>query len=90
VGVYPQGVNKWGVHDGAGNVWEWTRSLYQPYPYVAEDGCEDQGAEGNRVLRGGSWDFDRGYARCAYRYGLVPDLFDYNLGFRVVVSLVRG
>jgi len=91
VGVYPQGVNKWGVHDGAGNVWEWTRSLYQPYPYVAEDGREDPEAEGYRVLRGGSWSNNRRNARCAYRFRNVPvDVFLINIGVRVVVSLVRG
>ncbi len=88
VGVYPRGVNALGMHDAAGNVWEWTRSLYQPYPYNPEDGREALDAEGYRVTRGGSWlNFERS-ARCAYRDRYYPDYFNLDFGVRVVVSLV--
>jgi formylglycine-generating enzyme required for sulfatase activity len=89
VDVYPQGRTPEGLADMAGNVWEWTRSFYQTYPYDSEDGREALEAEGYRVLRGGSWDLVRRYARCASRLRLVPDDFNSNFGFRVVVSLVR-
>jgi len=36
------------------------------------------------VLRGGSWDFDLDYARCAYRDDGDPGDRFFNLGFRVV------
>jgi formylglycine-generating enzyme required for sulfatase activity len=39
-------------------------------------------------LRGGSWSFNQRSARCALRLRLVPDDFDDDVGFRVVVSLV--
>jgi len=56
VGRYsPQGDSLYGCVDMAGNVWEWTRSVYKGYPYDPEDGREDPKAEGNRALRGGSW-----------------------------------
>ena len=64
---YPQGASPYGLLDMAGNVWEWTRSLYKPYPYDPQDGREDLGATGPRVVRGGSWYHDVSYARCAYR-----------------------
>jgi formylglycine-generating enzyme required for sulfatase activity len=87
VGVYPAGATPEGVHDLSGNVWEWTASLYQPYPYRAEDGRNEPEAEGPRVVRGGSWhDVQRG-ARCAVRYWDGPVNFSTYFGFRVVASL---
>jgi iron(II)-dependent oxidoreductase len=38
----------------AGQVWEWTTSLYKPYPYDAQDGREDLTTAVSRVARGGS------------------------------------
>jgi formylglycine-generating enzyme required for sulfatase activity len=91
VGIYPDGATPEGIHDLAGNVWEWTGSRYRPYPYRADDGREDLEGEGPWVVRGGSWDDDQRLARCACRVGLVPDYWNYSLGFRVVVSLaLRG
>jgi formylglycine-generating enzyme required for sulfatase activity len=84
VGVYPQGVNSVGLWDGAGNVWEWTAPLFEPYPYQAEDGREDPSESGRRVLRGGSWVTLRRDARCAYRNDAHPDDFYNTVGFRVV------
>ena len=38
----------------AGQVWQWTTSLYKPYPYDAQDGREDLTVAGSRVARGSS------------------------------------
>jgi formylglycine-generating enzyme required for sulfatase activity len=74
----------------AGNVWEWTRSLFEHYPYDAGDGREDVEAVGARVVRGGSFYFLRDLARCAFR----DWYYDYNVsgngGFRVCVSPSRS
>ena len=89
VGVYPRGRTPDQIADMAGNVWEWTRSVYDAYPYDPADGREALDAEGYRVLRGGSWFNNRRYARCASRGGSIPADFGSSLGFRVVVSLGR-
>jgi formylglycine-generating enzyme required for sulfatase activity len=82
VGSYAGGASPFGVHDLAGNVWEWTSTLYKPYPYSATDGREDATASGARVFRGGAWDNAPFYLRSASRLRVVPsDQFNY-LGFR--------
>jgi formylglycine-generating enzyme required for sulfatase activity len=52
---YPNSISPYGAYDMAGNVWEWVSSLYEPYPYDANDGREDMNSLDERVLRGGSW-----------------------------------
>ena len=87
VGKYStKGDSPYGCADMAGNVWEWTRSKYEPYPYRAEDGREEDDDSARRVVRGGSWASTIGYARCAVRFRRHPvNGIDDNLGFRVVV-----
>jgi formylglycine-generating enzyme required for sulfatase activity len=72
-----------GAEDQAGNVWDWTSSLYLPYPYEAQK-AEDVESDGERTLRCGSWFNNRWLVRCAYRYWNVPDNFDDSIGFRLV------
>ncbi|MBL8425263.1 MAG: SUMF1/EgtB/PvdO family nonheme iron enzyme [Candidatus Accumulibacter phosphatis] len=86
VGCFP--ANGFGLCDMAGNVWEWTRSAYGPYPYDPSDVKREglnSGSDVNRVVRGGSWFYLRDYARCAARYGFLPGARDDSLGFRVVL-----
>ena len=86
VGEFPAGASPYGVLDMAGNVWEWTSSLYKPYPYNFKDGREDAKANGRRVLRGGSWDYRSSLVRSAFRGDFIPDSRVYGSGFRPVRS----
>ncbi|HEY7339552.1 MAG TPA: SUMF1/EgtB/PvdO family nonheme iron enzyme [Ktedonobacterales bacterium] len=89
VGSYPSGASPYGAEDMAGNVWEWTHSLYQPYPYTISDRREVTVSAGSRVLRGGSWVSGSRNAHPAYRVRSRPSNRNRNVGFRLVVAPVR-
>jgi len=85
VGSKPSGASWVGALDLSGNVWEWTSSLYKPYPYRATDGREDLTATGSRVVRGGSWFNDNtGNFRAANRINNGSG--NNDIGFRCVRS----
>jgi formylglycine-generating enzyme required for sulfatase activity len=84
VGSYPAGAN--GLYDMAGNVYEWTSSKYQVYPYDPTDGREDPEGGAYRTWRGGSWYFFGNVVRCANRLNDAPVDSIGAFGFRVVVS----
>ena len=84
VGLYPHGGSAQGVLDLAGNVWEWCLNQYETPANVS------RGGEAGRVVRGGSWYFNRDGARCAYRDHLPPGNRVNSLGFRLLcVSPIR-
>ncbi len=86
VGSYPAGASPYGALDMSGNVWEWTSTLIQDYPYNAEDGREDQEVWGERVWRGGPWSNGYWWLRSSVRYRSVPSYWYVNLGFRCASS----
>jgi formylglycine-generating enzyme required for sulfatase activity len=90
VGSYPRGATPAGIHDLAGNVWEWCRDWYGPY--VESSAKDPTGpAKGlKRVLRGGSFIIDPLILRGASRNDALPE-FDFDhVGFRVVCALAAG
>lgn len=86
VGAFsPHGDTPEGLVDMVGNIWEWTNSLFAPFPYDPNDGRESRQALGFRVLRGASWVNDAPVANCLSR--LDGDFQFYNnVGFRCAVS----
>jgi len=97
VGCFPDGASTFGVQDLAGNVWEWTRSMWgeeeyrvhYPYPYDPHDGRESRQPDrvnALRVLRGASYNNYQRYARCATRRSPFPELKSSARGFRVAIS----
>ena len=81
-----------GAYDLTGNVWCWTSTIYDQqryaYPYRPDDGREDPVATGvRRLVRGGSWYDNQGYARAAYRSNSLPASRDNYGGVRVVFGL---
>jgi formylglycine-generating enzyme required for sulfatase activity len=86
VGIFPDGASPYGVLDLSGNVWEWTRSKYQPYPYRPDDGREAMAGDDRRALRGGSWYFNRHFARAASRDYYLPGPRNHFVGLRLVLA----
>ncbi|MFQ5615559.1 MAG: formylglycine-generating enzyme family protein, partial [Anaerolineales bacterium] len=77
------GDSPYGCTDMAGNVWEWTSTLFKDYPYREGDGREDPDTGDPRVVRGGSFGDDYRDVRCAVRLPSLPDSRHHRGGFRV-------
>ncbi len=88
VGSYPDGVSPYGVYDMAGNVWEWTDSLYDAYPGSTYTSPEF--GKKLRVMRGGSWYHYNSLgpigARCASRDKQMPQAMSNIVGFRCAIG----
>lgn len=83
----PEGASWIGACHLSGNVWEWSSSLYESYPYVETDGREDLTVDGRRVLRGGSWFNLQDFLRAAFRNRNSPRGRNVDLGFWLVLHL---
>ncbi|HEY5094153.1 MAG TPA: SUMF1/EgtB/PvdO family nonheme iron enzyme [Candidatus Eremiobacteraceae bacterium] len=71
VGSYPLGDAQSGLHDAAGNLWEWTSSAFEGYPGFRADPYPEYSElwfDGDhRVARGGSWFTAPALLRASFR-----------------------
>ncbi|HUT91238.1 MAG TPA: SUMF1/EgtB/PvdO family nonheme iron enzyme [Thermoguttaceae bacterium] len=78
--------NPWGLCDMFGNVREWTRSSYRPYPYDPAMDVPSTDAADEKTVRGGSWATRPSDAGSAWRWKYPAWRKVHDVGFRVVAS----
>ena len=87
VGFFP--ANGFGLHDMAGNVWQWVQDCYHDdYNGAPTDGSVWTGGDcSRRIVRGGSSLIKPELLRSACRVGVTIDDRNTDLGFRVARTL---
>lgn len=92
VGTYAP--NAWGLHDTAGNLWEWCLDQFDAAPvHLPGDGLRMPVGEGRRAFRGGAWIRDASDARNTTRMAGGEDYARAYLGVRparAIESAVGG
>lgn len=79
------GDSAWGCRQMLGNVWEWTSTVFHPFPGFAADPYEDYSRPWfgtHRVLLGASFATKPRLARLAFRNFYTPERADVFCGFR--------
>ena len=78
--------NELGIYDMSGNVREWCQDWKGSYSSSAQTNPKGPSSGSFRVLRGGSWYYLARDCRVTIRNSGAPDLWDDDLGLRLVLS----
>ena len=81
--------NKWGMQDMLGNLWEWCRDWYGPYPGGNVTDPVGPATGIGKVNRGGSWGSGINDERSANRAKNPPNEDSAWRGFRVALCSVK-
>lgn len=84
--MHEEGDSAEGIHDLAGNVYEWTQDCFLPYN-PAKRGAAITTGSPRRVVRGGSWHSSINDLRCSHRKGLFAESQLTTVGFRCVLPV---
>ena len=92
VGTYPEGASPYGIHDLAGNVWEWCEDVEDEDFYANGPSHNPKHTRktprSHHVMRGGSWLYDARALRTYARTGFEPRYRFAGGGFRCARSAV--
>lgn len=89
VGMHEEGCTPEGIHDLAGNVFEWTQDWFRPYSITQAERDEPPDPP-LRVVRGGSWHSPPDELRTSFRKGVFPETRDTIIGFRCVWTIRKN
>ncbi len=76
--------NGYGLYQMSGNIWEWVRDWFGPYPEGNAKNPKGPPTGEQKIVRGGSWHNSDYYVHAGMRFKLDPNVPLNSLGFRCV------